>query len=360
MRTGSQTERTEAAVSATDEGRRRSTRRRPTRGRATIDDVAQAAGVSTATVSRVLSGSTAVTPELIERVTTAVAALSYQPSGAARGLALGTMRNLGVVLPDLGNDYFFEVVKYLHRSSITEGYRTLIADHSGDPTDELATVRDLLGQVDGLVMISSRIATADLKVIAHQPTPVVLVNRVELGVEVPMVAVDTYTAMMKLCGHLASLGHRRVVYVSGSEFAWQNRERWKAVQTSAGLFGFEAGRVDSDGTIDGGYAVTAAALESEPTALICFNDLAAVGVLSRLRELGVSVPQDVSVTGFDDVELARHLQPRLTTVVSPKRQLGEQTWVAMAAAVSGELVPESIMIAADLVIRESTGPAVSR
>lgn len=350
-------------MSATEDGKRRNpTRRRSpkTSGRATIDTVAAAAGVSTATVSRVLSGSNAVTPELVERVTKAVSELSYQPSGAARGLALGTMRNLGVVLPDLANDYFFEVVKYLHRASIAEGYRTLIADHTGDPVDELATVNDLLGQVDGLVMIASRIATPDLKRLARQPTPLVLVNRVEIGVEIPMVAADTYTGMMKLCKHLADLGHRRVVYVAGSDLAWQSRERWRAVQTAADVLGFEATRVSGDGTIDGGHAVAPAALDHEPSAVVCFNDLTAVGVISRLRELGLYVPEDVSVTGFDDIALARHLQPRLTTVVSPKRQLGEQTWTAMAAAVSGEPVAESVMITAEPVIRESTGPARHR
>jgi LacI family transcriptional regulator len=309
-------------------------------------------------VSRVLSGNTSVTPELIERVQKAAADLSYQPSGAARGLALGSLRNLGVVVPDLGNGYFVDVVKHLHRAALAHGYRTLIAEHSGDPRDELDTVIDLLGQVDGVVVMSSRIELAELKQLAHQPTPLVLVNRIELGVEVPMVAVDTFNAIMRLCGHLASLGHRRLVYLAGSELSWQNRERWRAVEMASSVFGFEAVQVPGDATIDGGHQAAPQALEHTPTALVCFNDLTALGAISRLRDLGLRVPDDISVTGFDDIAMARHLQPRLTTVVSPKQQLGEQAWTAMAGALQGDDGVDSTLISASPVIRESTGPAV--
>jgi LacI family transcriptional regulator, repressor for deo operon, udp, cdd, tsx, nupC, and nupG len=348
-------------VSVTDDGGTRSPTRRRSHatGRATISTVAEAAGVSTATVSRVLSGNRSVTPELVDRVHKAVADLSYQPSCAARSLALGSVRNLGVVLPDLGNAYFFDVVKHLHRAALAQGYRTLIADHSGDPHDELETVIDLLAQVDGVVVMSSRIDIAQLKQLAHQPTPLVLVNRVELGVEVPMVAVDTFTAMMRLCGHLASLGHRRLVYLAGSGLSWQNRERWRAVETASSVFGFEAVQVPGDSTIDGGHQATLQALEHAPTALVCFNDLTALGAISQLRNLGLHVPKDISVTGFDDIAMARHLQPRLTTVVSPTQQLGEQAWTAMADALQGDDGVDSVLIPAEPVIRDSTGPAAT-
>jgi LacI family transcriptional regulator len=314
--------------------------------------------VSIATVSRVMSGSSAVTPDLAARVHKVAEELSYRPSSAARGLALGSLRNVGVLLPDLANAYFFDVVKQMHHGAHADGYRMLIADYSGDAGDEYATALDLLGQVDGLLLLSSRIPVAGLKELARQSTPVVLVNRIELGVDLPMVAIDNFTPMMELCGHLAKLGHRRVVYVAGSELSWQNRERWRGIEM-AKVLGIEAVKVASDGTIEGSYAAVEEALTHEPTALICFNDLAALGAISKLRELGVRVPEDISVTGFDDIAIARHIDPRLTTVVSPKSQLGERGWALMHAALQHESGAPLPLLPADLVVRGSTGPVTT-
>ena len=307
----------------------RTTRRRgapANGGKATIDIVAQQAGVSTATVSRVLSGSTAVSAEPVDRVQQAVQQLSYQPDGAARGLASGSLRHLGVIVPDLGNAYFFDIVKHMHRAALAEGYRIMIADSDGEVDTELATARDLLGQVDALVIMSPRMPLAGLKELARQSTPVVLVNRIELGVDLPMVAADNVSVIKDLCAYLAGLGHRRMVYLAGSELAWQNRERWKAVQTAAKLLGLQAESVPGDGTIESGHAAVPDALTYNPTALICFNDLSAFGAISALRDRGKSVPQDISVSGFDDIEIARHIQPPLTTIVSPKADIGLQAW----------------------------------
>ena len=341
-----------------DDARKAVKRRRVrTSSKATIDVVAQEAGVSTATVSRVLSGSTGVSSELVDRVQRAVRALSYQPNGAARGLASGSLHSLGVIVPDLGNAYFFDIVKAMHRAALLDGYRLVIADSDGEVDTELSTARDLLGQVDGLVLMSPRMTTTGLKELAHQSTPVVLINRVELGVDLPMVAVDNVTAIMDLCAHLAGLDHRRIAYLAGSELAWQNRERWAAVQTAAKLLGMDAISVPGDGTIEGGHAAVSNALARDRTALICFNDLSALGAVSALRDLGMTVPGDVSVSGFDDIDIARHVNPRLTTVVSPKAEVGATAWEAMRTLLAGETVTSSPALPAHLLIRDSTGPA---
>ncbi|ORA39170.1 LacI family DNA-binding transcriptional regulator [Mycobacterium aquaticum] len=328
----------------------------PTPGRVTISTVADAAGVSIATVSRVMSGSAAVKPELAARVQQAVAELSYRPSRAARGLALGSLRNIGVLLPDLTNAYFFDLVSQMHRGASEHGYRILIADSAGDPEQELNTALDLLEQVDGLVLLSSRIATAGLKQLARRQAPVVLVNRVELGVDLPMVAVDNFTPMMQLCTHLSQLGHRRAVYLSGSELAWQNRERWRAIQ-SLSMFGLETSYVSCDGTVEGAYASVPEALSHDPSVLICFNDLSAIGAISALRDHGVRVPEDMSVTGFDDNVLARHIAPKLTTVTNPKVDLGQAAWGLMQLMLAGETPSDSPpMLTAEVILRESTAP----
>lgn len=324
--------------------------------RPTVQTVAKAAKVSTATVSRVFSGRGTVSPELSERVRRVADELSYRPSEAARGLKMGTLRNIGVILPDLGNAYFFDVIKQMHQHAAASDYRMLMADSAGDPDAELSSALDLLGYVDGLVLLSSRIPTTGLKELAKQNIPIVLVNRVELGVNLPVVGIDSFTGVLELCSKLAQLGHRRVVYLSGSPLAWQNRERWRAVQT-ARIFGIDGVSVDCDGTIDTAYAVTEQVLSHNPTAIICFNDLSAIGAISKLRHLGLSVPQDISVTGFDDIVVAQHLVPALTTISSPKAQLGDRAWTLMKAALAKEEIENPPLLPVDVVWRESTGPA---
>lgn len=331
------------------------------RRRVTIRTVAKAAGVSTATVSRVMSGVSTVKPELAERVRRVAEELSYRPSETARNLALGALRNIGALMPDLGNSYFHDVVKGMHDVASEEGFRMLIADHAGTPEDEFATAWDLMGHVDGLALLASRIQLPGLKELARQETPVVLVNRVEHGVDLPMVGVDSFTAMLEICAHVAELGHRRVVYLSGSELAWQDRERWRAVRTSERFLGLDAVRVESDGTIETSFDAVEQALAHEPTALICFNDLAAVGAISKLRELGLDVPGHVSVTGFDDIAIGRHFFPTITTATSTRDELGRRAWALLHDALNGRVADENaVLLPASLRTRQSTGPVRTR
>lgn len=237
----------------------------------------------------------------------------------------------------------------------------LTADHTAGPDNEFDTAVELMGHVDGLALLSSRIDQPRLRELARMETPVVLINRVELGVDLPMVGVDSFSATLEICAHLAKLGHRRISYLSGSPLAWQDRERWRGIQTSGKLLGIEASRVESDGTIETSHAVVDEALRHEPTALICFNDLSAIGVLSRLRELGISVPGDMSVTGFDDIALSRHIDPTLTTVNSPRVELGRVGWKLLHDSLRDRRSEENaVLLPAPLITRESTGPAPQR
>lgn len=324
----------------------------------TIRTVAAAAGVSTATVSRVMSGIDSVNPELARRVREVAKELSYRPSEAARGLVRGELRNIGVLMPDLGNAYFHDIVKSMHTIASESGFRMLIADHNGEPGNEYDTALDLMGHVDGLALLSPRIETTRLRELAHQDTPVVLVNRVEIGVDLPMVGVDSFTATLEVCAHLAELGHRRITYLSGSELAWQDRERWRGIQTSSRMLGLDIARVESDGTIETSYDAADEALTHRPTAIVCFNDLGAVGVLSRLRDLGISVPDDISVTGYDDIAIGRHIHPKLTTARTPREELGRVAWQLMHASITGDRADATeALLPAPLVIRDSTGRA---
>ena len=331
-------------------------KRRAVKTGVTIRMVAKEARVSTATVSRVLSHAGSVTPDLEERVRLAVETLGYQPNAAARGLSIGSLRNVGVLMPDMTNPYFFHVVDQITRGATDDGYRVLLASSYGDPDRELSTALELRPQVDGLVLLSSRIEPAGLRQLAGTDTPAVLVNRVEQGVDLPAVAVDNMAATMQLCGHLFGLGHRRIVYLSGSSLSWQDQERWKGIQLAQHM-GLEAVRVEAEGTIESSYEAVDRALEFKPTAIIAFNDLGAVGALSRLRDLGIDVPGEMSVTGFDDIPIARHVQPHLTTVHSPTQRLGDIAWSLLRQRLAGSAITDVKYAAAELVIRDSTALA---
>lgn len=324
--------------------------------RATVRTVAAAAQVSTATVSRVMSGVSTVDPELAARVRRVAEELAYRPNENARGLALGTRRNIGVLMPDLGNSYFHEIVKHLHGAAAPAGFRMLIADHSGKPDDEYATAADLIGHVDGLALLSPRMSGARLKELARHSTPVILVNRIEFGVDLPMIGADSFTAMLEVCAHLVSLGHRRLAYLSGNELSWQDRERWRGIQASR-VLGIEVARVESDGTFEKSYDVAEQTLVHQPTAIICFNDLSALAVMSRLRDLGLAVPDDISIVGFDDIPIGRHSFPSLTTVRSPREELGRRSWELLAARLTRQPVDaQPQLLPAPLILRDSTGP----
>ena len=306
-----------------------------------------------------MSGVPTVNADLAERVRRVAEDMAYRPSEAARGLALGAIRNIGALMPDLGNAYFHDVLKSMNDVASPTGYRMLIADHSGDPDSEFATAWDLLGYVrPGLALLSLRLDVARLRELraAEHPHRVGEPRRHRgrptdgrrLG----------FTAMLEICAHLAELGHRKVVYLSGSELAWQDRERWRAVQTSSRFLGIEASRVESDGTIETSYHQAEAARAIGPTALICFNDLAAIGAISKLRELGLHVPRDISVTGFDDIAIGRHTVPALTTASSPRYELGRQAWHLLHDALQDRRPTENAtLLPATLITRASTGPA---
>jgi LacI family transcriptional regulator len=292
---------------------------------------------------------------MAERVRWAMQELEYRPNEAAQGLASGMHRSVGVVLPDLSNPYFNDIIKATYVGASREQYRMLVTEWR-EPGEELGVSLDVLSRVDGLLLLSARMDIDGLRDLAARKVPTVLVNRVELGVDLPMVAVDNFSAMLELCQHLASLGHRRVVYLAGSPSAWQNRERWWAVQ-QARILGLDPVMVAADGTIEAGFEATDEALSHDPTALIAFNDLAALGAIARLRELGLRTPADISVTGFDDVSLARFADPPLTTIVSPKAALGELAWAMFEASLRGERIEQPPLLRAAFVHRASTGPA---
>lgn len=327
------------------------------RSRVTIRDVAREANVSIATVSRVLNGQQDVNAQMADRVLKAARSIGYRPNAAAQGLVSGAFRTIGVVVPDLGNPYFHDILKATVTSAMAEGYRTVVLDTLGSPDEELEACLQQLPNVDGLILISPRMSVENLKTLVDQEQPLVIINRQEPGIDVPTVVSDNQSPVRQLCQHLAELGHKHILYLAGHPSAWQNIQRWEAIRTSARELRLTTDLLQAEATFRGGYDAVDEAMSFDPTAIIAFNDLSAFGVITRLNEGHIEVPTDISVAGFDDIEISQHIDPPLTTAVSPKTELGTQGWQLMKATLDERPIPAQKPISAPLVIRSSTGAA---
>jgi len=287
---------------------------------ATVRDVAQAAGVSISTVSRALAMPHMVKAETRDRVRQAAEQLAYTPNRAARGLITGRTGNLGIILPDLTNPFFPSIVKGAQAWARDRGYSVFIADTDEDPAAEVGLVRALSKEVDGIVLCSSRLSAPDLRSVLAQ-TCVVLVNR--KFESAPAVTFDNAGGMRQAVAHLAALGHRRVAWLAGPRTSWSNRERIRALRAATGTAGVELVAIGNfPPSFDGGVAAADQVIASAATAAIAYNDLMALGVVSRCAVRGLRIPGDLSVVGIDDIAMSGMSSPALTTVALPKEQAG--------------------------------------
>jgi DNA-binding LacI/PurR family transcriptional regulator len=329
---------------------------------ATIHQVAARAGVSVATVSRSLTAPETVREDTRGRVLAAAAELGYEPNRAARGLITGRTGNVGVIVPDLGNPYFHAVLKGAQERAREADYAVFVADGQEDAAEEEALIRAMRKQVDGVVLCSSRLAPAALA--ALEPTPtVVLLNRRVPGR--PSVVVDSAGGIRQALRHLAALGHRRCAFVAGPRRSWSNRERLRGLRGCARTLGLE---IVTLGPLAPQFAsgadVAERLLGTGATAVLAYNDVVAVGILSRLAALGVRVPDELSVVGFDDIPLAAMVTPPLTTVSAPTELAGRAAVQALLDRLedgAGARQAEVQRLPTTLVVRGSTGPpALSR
>ncbi|GAA2044736.1 hypothetical protein GCM10009819_34760 [Agromyces tropicus] len=327
----------------------------------TISDVAAHAGVSPASVSRVLNGRQSVDPDIVRRVQASIATLGYAPSALARNLVLGRTRTIAMVVPDLENPLFQGILKGLSLAAAGDGYRVLVADTAERVEDEEATALEARGRCDALVLCAPRMPEERLRRLVDRVAPVVVVNRPLPELEVPIVGVDYVRGIRDLVDHLVALGHRRLAYVSGPEASASNAERVRGVDEALAMHpAVRIDRIPGGSRPEDGEAVAdavAAAHRAGVTAVLAFNDLVALGLLARLRELGVDVPRELSVAGFDDVPMARYATPRLTSMSVPRAEIGAQAWSRLRTLIDGGSVDHSVLYRPRLEARESTATA---
>jgi LacI family transcriptional regulator len=286
---------------------------------ATIKDVAREAAVSVATVSRVFNQSGLVSEETRRHVRAVAERLRYWPNGVARSLITSRTHALGVLLPDLHGEFFSEVIRGLDLTARERGLHLLLSSSHSDPEGLVAALRSMRGRVDGLILMAPEIDAISCLEESASSLPLVLLdpgNDVEGYDTVSIGNLDGARGMVR---HLLGLGHRRVAIVAGPDRnidARQRLEGWRAALTEAGLAATDDLVLPGDFTERSGYeaGVGLLRLDPRPSAVFAANDYMAVGVMRALGDSGLRVPEDVAVAGFDDIELARYLDPALTTV----------------------------------------------
>lgn len=302
---------------------------------ATIKEVAQAAGVSIATVSRVYSGTARVSEETAARVRSAAAMLDYWPNSAARSLTTSRTHALGVLLPDLFGEFFSEVIRGIDREAHRERFQILISSSHANSDEFIAAARSMRGRIDGLVALTPDANSVGAIHEIQRSMHVVLMNPWSAVEGCDAVSIGSYDGAVALVRHLIRLGHRRIATVTGPEGnidAYDRLRGYRAALAEAGIEADDDLVIPGDFTEASGYASVARILgrRPRPTAVFAANDYMAIGLLGALRDARIHVPEDLAVAGFDDIPIAQYLSPALTTVRVDAYALGQravQLWM---------------------------------
>jgi LacI family transcriptional regulator len=338
-------------------------RSRRTHTRARLTDVARSARVSTATVSRVLNGADHVSHEVRARVEEAVTHLDYLPNSFAKALACQRSRTVGVIVPSLRNSIFAPGVEAIQQRAARDGYTVLVACSDYDLDQEYAQARTLAARgVDGLILVG-RLHHPDLKAyLDGRGVPYVCQSAYERNGPHECVGFDNSKAIGLAVAHLVGLGHTRFAAISGRSSGNDRvTDRIAGVRAALGQAGL---RLPPDSLIECDYDIgqsrTAMArilsLRPRPTAVVCINDVLAMGAMLECLAGGVRVPRDVSITGFDDYEFGEHMQPGLTTVRVPTSLMGVGALEHLFDRIGGGARKPSREITVELVVRQSTSP----
>jgi len=333
---------------------------------ASIKEVALKAGVSIATVSRVLNDKGPVAVETRQRILAAIEQLRYVPHGAARSLITNQTDTIGVLLPDLYGEFFSEVIRGIDLAARRSGFHVLISGFHSDRAEIEAVLRALRGRVDGLIVLSPDVDAQSLRRNLPETLPVVLLNTpVEGdGADFDAINLDNHGGAFAMVRHLAGLGHRRIALIRGPEENADARERLRGYRDALlalEIAGEEALELGGDFSEESGYRAgqRLLALEPRPAAVFAANDSMAIGCLFALREAGVQVPGDVALAGFDDIPIARYITPSLSSVHVPIAELGTRAMERLLHAVESKNGHERRQetVATTLVVRGSCGAA---
>jgi LacI family transcriptional regulator len=328
--------------------------------------VAKRARVSTATVSRVLNGAANVKASTRARVQKAAAELKYHPNLHARSLAGGKSRTLGVIVSNMENPFFFDIYKAVEFDAHARGYEVVVANTDYQSSQLVASIRLMIGRrVDGLAAIVSEMDPALIRELTDSRIPVVFYDVGTAGANITNIRVDYRKGVDKIVKHLHSLGHTRVGFIGHHATLGPISDRKAAVLRAVSRHKpkMEVRAVANSDGLEGGREAARELLSSgfKPTAIICVNDFMAAGALRELRDRGLQVPRDISVTGFDNIKLSEFCYPSLTTVNIPRDSIGHAICESLLRDSDKRRVSgREIVIEPELVLRDSSGPAKKR
>jgi LacI family transcriptional regulator, galactose operon repressor len=332
---------------------------RPSRRAPRIDDVAERAGVSKATVSRVLNGSRSVAPDKEARVRRAAQELGYEPFGPAQALRQQRVRVWAVIIADIENPFFTSMVRGIEDVAYGEGYRLVLCNSDGDVNKEAGYLDIAIRErMAGVVIAAASNTDSHIERLVAEGIPAVAVDRRLDGPRVDSVVVDNATGAAEATRHLIEGGSRRVACIAGPPIVSTSNERLSGYRDglrSAGVSYDRALVRRADYREDGGYkaARSLLALDDRPDALFVTNNLMTVGALRAIRDADLRIPRDIAVVGFDDSPLAELMHPRLTVVAQPTYEIG-RTAAELLADRAAPRSPKDIVLMPRLVVRESS------
>ena len=328
-----------------------------------IREIAKRARVSTATVSRVVNRVPTVNPQMAKRVWNVIEELGYYPNTQARALVSGRSRIFGLIISDITNPFFPEIVQVFEAIAVQHRYEILLSSTSHDPIRMESSVRRMIERrVEGVAVLTFGMEEPLLEHLHVREVPLVFVD---VGPQRPWVSnikIDYLHGIRQAVQHLAALRHEAIAFISGPLKLRSALARQQAFLRSMREIGLEADptlMVEGDHTMEGGMAAFARLLEKpiRPTAVICSNDMTAIGVMRKSNEDKISIPQDLSVIGFDDIRLAQFMIPPLTTIQMSQAELARLAFDALMADVEREVPAPSgteYVLRTNLVLRQST------
>jgi len=327
-----------------------------------MEDVAKQAGVSVTTVSHVVNRTRHVAPATRRRVLEAIRQLNYYKDAHARRLARGHSDFLGLIVSDIGNPFFPEIIKSFETAALAKGLDLLLCNTNYDPERTEAAMRKMIeNKVRGVAVMTSEWGTALARDLAAHHVAVVFLDLGTPGKYTSNIRVDYSKGIHQAIDHLHGLGHQEIAFIAGPQTLRSAVTRRKAFIDALNMWGLPSDRtLEGNHKVDGGTRAVQALLADRPlpTAILCSNDLTAIGALKALAEAGVRVPEHVSVVGFDDISFARLAHPPLTTVNLPRERLGKLAFEALLKMFrSKRREGAEYVVETRLVIRQSTGQA---
>lgn len=326
-----------------------------------IREVAKKAGVSTATVSRVVNGTVPVGASTERLVRSAIKSLGYYPNTHARTLGSGRSHMYGLIISDIANPFFPDIAKCFERIAVEHGQELLIANTDYQPHRMQVCVRRMLERkVDGVAIMTSEMDPKLVQLLNKRGVPIVFLDTGSVGSNVSNVFIDYVGGIEQAIEHLVSLGHKRIAFVSGPPTLTSAKIRSDAFMVSLkrkGLRCVADYMQTGNHRIDGGQSAMAKLLRLDrpPTAVMASNDLTAIGMIREIHAAGLRVPEDISVVGFDDIEMSNFVHPPLSTIRVPRAEIAESAFTALYAASHKRIsTGTEHRISTELIVRQST------